>query len=84
MPCIFICDKSFPGTDAKYVHMFALTFMFQGQSYKMDTEEEEEEEEAEGGSDPQINGGSDRSSELVTADPLVKNSGHGSCQSRYQ
>lgn len=62
--------------------MFALTFMFQGQSYKMDTEEEEEE--AEGGSDLQINGGSDQSSELVTADPLVKNSGHGSCQLRYQ
>lgn len=81
MPCIFICDKSFPGTDAKYVHMFALTFMFQGQSYKMDTEEEEE---AEGGSDLQINGGSDQSSELVAADRLVKNSGHGSCQSRYQ
>lgn len=79
MPCIFICDKSFPGTDAKYVHMFALTFIFQGQSYKMDTEEE-----AEGGSDLQINGGSDQSSELVTADPLVKNSGHGSCQLRYQ
>lgn len=56
--------------------------LHEGQSYKMDTEEEEEEEEAEGGSDLQINGGSDQSSELVTADPLVKNSGHGSCQSR--
>ncbi|XP_063318562.1 microtubule organization protein AKNA [Pelmatolapia mariae] len=52
--------------------------LHEGQSYKMDTEEEE----AEGGSDLQINGGSDQSSELVTADPLVKNSGHGSCQSR--
>nr|XP_012772156.2 protein AKNAD1 isoform X4 [Maylandia zebra] len=56
--------------------------LHEGQSYKMDTEEEEEEEEAEEGSDLQINGGSDQSSELVTADPLVKNSGHGSCQSR--
>lgn len=82
MPCIFICDKSFPGTDAKYVHMFALILIIQVRSYKMDTEEEEEE--AEGGSDLQINGGSDQSSELVAADPLVKNSGHGSCQSRYQ
>lgn len=65
--------------------------MFQGPSaafstvgYKTETwKEEEKEEEVEEVSEVHGDDGLQQSSELITTDSLLKNTGHSSCPSRY-
>lgn len=64
--------------------------MFQGPSagfstvgYEMARKEEEKEEEVEEASEVHGDNGLQQSSELITTDSVLKNTGHSYCHSRY-